>query len=237
MAALAAIDTVRSAGDAAECLERLFLSTLAIGASASLYTVVIPEQGSEPSSISLFACDPGFAQQLFDFGPVQGHPWLRFARTHTAPGTGSQVQIHSASDAAVIDLARAHGFGSYLIVPTFAGSELGRVELLCLGRGLEDSFEGEDQRIVRMLARALAAELHDWFSLHLRTSLQKAARLEPRDLLLLGLEREGLGTKQIALRTGMSMAAVDSRFQRLNRRLNCPSRKASARRAAEHSVF
>lgn len=237
MAALAAIDTIRSAGDAAECLERLFLSTLLIGATASLYTVAIPEQGAELSSISLFACDPGFAQQFFDLGPTQNHPWLRFARTHTTPGTGRQVQILSASDAAVIDLARAHGFASYLIVPTIAGSELGRVELLCLGWGLDDSFEGEDQHIVRLLARALAAELHDWISLHLGASLQEAVRLQPRDLLLLALEREGLGTKEISLRTGMSIAAVDSRFQRLNRRLNCPSRKASARRAAEHSLL
>ena len=237
MSTLAAIDSIRSARDAAECLERLFQSTQAIGATASLYTVAIPEQGPEPSSISLFACDPAFAQQLFDLGSVQSHPWVRFARTHTTLGTGKHVQIGSPTDAAAIELARAYGFGSYLLVPTIAGAELGRIELLCLGKGLDDGFEGEDQGIVRMLARSLAAELHDWFTRHLRTALQQAARLQSQDVQLLAFEWAGLGSKEIAQRTGMSLAAVDSRFQRLNQRLNCPSRRASARRAAEHSVL
>jgi len=237
MQALAAIDNIRSARDAAECLERLFRATRAIDATASLYTVLIPEKGSELSSITLFACDPGFAEQLFDVRSVESHPWVRFARSHTTPGSGGQVPIDGAADVAAIDVARAHGFGSYLVVPTIAGAELGRIELLCLGRAVDDSFEGEGQRIVRLLARSLAAEMHDWFSLHLQAGLQRSARLQAQDVQLLALEWEGLGTKQIALRTGMSMAAVDSRFQRLNQRLNCPSRKASARRAAEHGLF
>lgn len=236
MNALAVIDSITSARDAAECLERLFQATQAIGATAGLYSVAIPENGADLSSITMFACDPGFAQQVFDLG-LDSHPWVRFARQHTSPGTGRQVACGTAADAAALDLARNSGFGSYLIVPMLAGAELGRVELLCLGKGPDDGFEGEDQRIVRLLARALATELHDWFSVHLRTGLQQAARLQAADIHLLAFEWEGLSTKQIAQRTGMSMVAVDSRFQRLNQRLNCPNRKASARRAAEYSVL
>jgi DNA-binding CsgD family transcriptional regulator len=237
MQALAAMDRIRSARDAAECLDALFVATRAMGATASLYTVAIPEPSLEVSSISLFACDPGFAHQLFQMGPVQSHPWVRFARTHTTPGTGDQVHIGSATDAAAMDLARAYGFGSCLIVPTIAGVGLGRIELLCLGKAVDDSFEGDGQRIVRMLARSLAAELHDWLGIHLRAELQRWARLQAQDVDLLACEWQGLGTKEIAQRTGLSITAVNSRFQRLNRRLNCPSRKASARRAAEHSAF
>jgi DNA-binding CsgD family transcriptional regulator len=235
--ALAAMDRIRSARDAAECLEVLFQATQAIGATASLYAVTIPEKGRELSSITLFACDPGFADRLFDSGPVESHPWVRFARAHTSPATDRQIRIHSASDAAAVELARDHGFGSYLVVPTIAGPELGRVDLLCLGKDVEGGFEGEDQRTVRMLARALAAELHDWFTLQLQAGLRQAARLQAQDLQMLALEWEGLGTKEIAQRTGMTMTAVDSRFQRLNRRLNCSSRRASARRAAEHGLL
>ena len=237
MSALWAIEGIRSARHAADCLDRLFQATQAIGATASLYSVLIPEQGPELSSITLFACDPAFAQQHFDNGPVTGHPWVRFARTHTAPGTSRQVPIGTDADAAAIDRARAFGFSSCLIVPTMAGADLERVELLCLGKAVEDAFEGDDQHLVRMLARSLAAELHDWFSIHLGAGLRRAARLQPLDVQLLSFEREGLSTKQISQRTGMTMAAIDSRFQRINQRLNCPSRKASARRAAEHSVL
>lgn len=235
--ALSAIDRIRSAGDAAECLERLLAATRAIGATGSLYIVAIPEGGPELSSIALFACDPGFALQAFDFAPMETHPWVRFARAHTTPGTAGQVQIDSAADAAAVELARTFGFVSCLIVPTIAAAERGRVELLCLGEAREDGFEGEDRHIVRLLARALAAEMRDWFTTHLRASLQRATRLQAIDVQLLAYERGGLSSKEIAQRTGMSIAAVDSRFQRLNRRLNCASRKASARRAAEHGML
>lgn len=234
--ALSAIDSIASAVDAADCVETLFKAAEAIGATAGIYIVAIPEDGSGLSSITLFACDPRFAQQVFNFG-LDSHPWVRFARGHTSPGTGEQVQCVTAADAEAIDLARSSGFGSCLIVPVLAGADLGRVELLCLGKGSEDGFEGEDHRMFRLLARALAAELHDWFSVHLRTGLQQAARLQALDVQLLAFEWGGLSTKEISQRTGMSMVAVDCRFQRLNRRLNCPSRKASARRAAEHSVL
>src|SRR5204862_7581109 len=100
-----------------------------------------------------------------------------------------------------------------------------------------DAFEGEDARMIRTLARALAAELHDWVTRHLSESLQEAARLHATDIELLRLEWQGLGTKEISLKTGMSPATVDSRFQRLNVRLQCANRKASARRAAAHGLL
>ena len=236
-AALAAIDRIRTAADAAQCLERLFQATQAIGASASLYTVAIPEDGGELSSITLLACDPAMAHVSFDPGPMARHPWVRYARTHTTPGTEADIQVETATDAAALDNARRCGFVACLVIPTPAGADLGRFEMLCLGSAMPGAFESDDRRITWMLARALAAELHDWFAAHLRTSLQQAARLQAPDVELLALEWAGLSTKEIAQRTGLSIAAVDSRFQRLNSRLNCPNRRASARRLAEHGLL
>ena len=235
--ALEAIVSVHLARDAPQLLERLMSATAAIGATASIYTVAIPDNATEPSSFSLFACHPGFAQQQCRLGPLLHHPWFRFARTRSAPATDQQVQLGSSSDTEAIELARRYGFTSCLIVPTSSNVNPDRVEMLCLGSTRGDAFEGDDARLVRTLARALAAELHDWLTHHLRQSLQHRARLHDADIELLRLEWQGLSTKEISLKTGMSAAMVDSRFQRLNVRLQCASRKASARRAAAYGLL
>lgn len=235
--ALDAIVRIHLAKDPPDLLERLMLATAAIGATAGLYTAAIPEEGGELSTFSLFACEPGFALEHDTHGPLLSHPWFRYARTHTSPGTDHHIPVHPGADTQAIDVARRYGFKSCLVVPTPPRVDHERIEMLCLGSQREDAFEGDDARIVRTLARSLATELHDWLTGHLRQRLRQAARLHEWDVHLLALERQGLGTKEISLRTGMSIASVDSRFQRINTRMKCANRKASARRAAAYGLL
>jgi len=238
MGALAALGRISGTQDAAECLARFFDATRAMGASAGLYSVLIPEADGELSSITLFACDPGFAHG-FEIGAAVMHPWLRYARQHTTAITGQQLPLQGPADEAAVALARQHGFGHCLLVPIAAGAKLGRTELLCLGADAdaEPVFGANEARPLRALAHALAAELHGWFTLKLQASLLQEARLQPQDIQVLAWEWQGLSTKEIAHRTGMSIAAVDSRFQRLNFRLRCANRRAAARRAAEYGLL
>jgi hypothetical protein len=233
--ALDAIILIQQAADPPGLLARLMQATTALGASASVYTAEIPEEGQEPSCFSLFACDPGFAQAESTRGPPLHHPWFRFARTHTRPGTDRQILPRHEADAAARDLARGYGFRSCLIVPTASAAH--RLEMLCLGSDREDDFEGAEARVVRTLARSLAAELHDWLTAYLQHRLREAAKLHEKDIDLLALEWQGLSTKEISFRTGLSTTCVNSRFQRINARLRCPNRKASARRAAAYGLL
>jgi len=235
--ALSLILQLQGAEGPPQLLDTLVSATEAIGAAASLYSVAIPDTEGKPFSFSLFACDPAFAHRQQQRGALPDHPWFRFARTHSSPGTDRTVQVEGPADQEALALAQQYGFTSCLIVPTAAGPDLHRVEMLCLGSRRHAAFEGEDARIVRALARSLAAELHDWVTRHLSASLQEAAQLQQIDITLLHLEWQGLGTKAISARTGLSPSAVDTRFQRLNYRLECPNRKASARRAAEHGLL
>lgn len=235
--ALAAINRVRDACDAAQLLERLVGAVAAIGATAGLYSTLFPEQGDEPSSFTLFACDPRFVHEQSEIGPWHDHPWLRFARTRATPGTELDIRGRTQADRRAIELARCYGFASFLVVPTPAAAQLGRVGVLCLGSAQEGYFQQDATRFARLLAHALAAELHEWVTLRARLNLQRAANLAARDIELLSMQWQGLSSKAIAQRTGMSVAAVDSRFQRLVRRLECTSRRAAARRAAEYGLL
>lgn len=235
--ALEAIVRIARATDPPALLNQLVNATAAIGASASLYTAAIPEGGTDRSCFSLCACHPSLAQEQDVHGPWLEHPWFRFAQRRSTPGTDHQIPLLHAADAKAIDLARRYGFRSSLIVPIPAGADIDRIDMLCLGSVREDDFEGDAARVVRTLTRSLAAELHDWLTLHLRRRLQAEARLHELDVGLLALEWQGMGSKEIAQKTGMSIASVDSRFQRINARLHCPSRKASARRAAAYGLL
>lgn len=235
--ALDAIVQIPAATDPPELLVRLVNATAAIGASASLFSAAIPEGGPEPSCLTLFACHPDYAPAQDGLGPILAHPWFRFARTHTIPGTDRQVRIEEGADQEAIDLASQYGFRSCFIVPTPAGANLDRLEMLCLGSEEADDFEGAEAQIVRTLARSLAAELHDWLTRYLQQRLRAAARLKETDVDLLAMEWRGLGTKEIAQLTGLSIASVDSRFQRINTRLHCAGRRASATRAAAYGLL
>lgn len=235
--ALDAIVQIHAATDPPELLERLINATASIGASASLYSAAIPEGGHEPSCFSLFASHPDYAHAQECLGPMLSHPWFHFARTHTMPGTDRQIRIKKSEDAAAIELARGYGFRSCFIVPTLAGARLDRLEILCMGSDEADGFEGGEARLVRALAKSLAAELHDWLTRYLQQRLRAAARLVETDVGLLNMVWQGLGTKEISQLTGMTTASVDSRLQRINIRLHCARREESAVRAAAYGLL
>ena len=235
--ALEAITQIAPAAEPPQLLDRLTLATAAIGASGSIFTASIPEGGLDPSCFTLFACHPAIAQLHGNKEHLLKHPWFRFAQTHTIAATDRQIALTHDADRAAVRLAREHGFRSCLVVPNPENAPTGRSEMFCIGSDTADDFEGPEARTVRSLARALAAELHDWLTRYLQERLRAAANLQAADVDLLSLEWQGLGTKEIARRTGMSESSVDSRFQRINVRLRCSNRKHSARRAAAYGLL
>lgn len=235
--ALAAIAQIAAATEPPALVEKLVNATAAIGASASLYTAAVSDGDREHSCFSLFAGQPAYAHAQNELGPLTTHPWFRFARTHLASGSDRQIRVHEAADAAAMELAREFGFRSCFIVPTPTGHDLDRLGMLCVGSEHPDDFEGPEAGLVRTLARSLAAELHDWLLHYLHARLIQSAKLEETDMQLLALEHRGLQSKQIATLTGLSKASVDSRFQRINMRLRCSNRRASAQRAAAYGLL
>lgn len=235
--ALAAIVQIARATDPATLVEELTHATAAIGASVSLYTAAVPDGDRELSCFTVLAGHPAYVHAQNELGPLTKHPWFRFARNHLKSGSDRQVQVSEASDAAAIELAQRFGFRSCFIVPTPTGNDLDRLGMLWLGSHHPNDFEGSEAGIVRTLARALAGELHDWMLHYLHQRFVETARLETTDIRLLALERKGLQTKEIATLTGLSRASVDSRFHRINTRLHCSSRRASALRALAYGLL
>lgn len=99
------------------------------------------------------------------------------------------------------------------------------------GQRTPDDFEDPEGSRGRAHPRPIAG------SRDLHQHLVQTAKLEKTDMKLLALEQMGSQTKEVAMRTGLSRASVGSRFQRINTKLHCSSRRASALRAAVHTLL
>jgi len=227
ISASTAVAALRDASDPCDLLAALFRITPAFGAHASACVHVVPDPERAPHLFVLLACEPERAYSHLQRESALDHPWLRYARAHSEPAWAAS--LHPAFP------AQDHS-GPVLIVPTHSGGVTGRFGALMLEMVTSDcgSSEKNEQRV---LAEGIAHELHDWWMRRTRAELQREARLRSTDLQLLALERQGLGTKQIARMIDSTLLAVDSRFQRINTKLGVANRRHAALRAAIHGLL
>lgn len=102
---------------------------------------------------------------------------------HTDPTTLSSNLVRSSTEEETFVRAAAeHGFDVALIAPAPSSVGLSRVGVLCLGSTGSVGFDGENYPKVRVLARALAMELHHWIAKSMREELLHGVRLTEADL-------------------------------------------------------
>lgn len=235
--ALEAINHVRDASGPCDLLPRFRRACFRLGAHSALYIQAIPDRPERWLHNALLVCEPVLSTAIRNCRSLRLHRWVRYAERQEDPIRLSELpaaELHS--DDAVMLLAE-HGFRSGLLVPTHGGNATGRFGLLCLGSPIEGDYDHPTSRGIQALAQALAQELNAWWLNHSRQQLRTTARLRSEDLQLLAMEREGLCSKEIARQTDSTVGSVDSRFQRINVKLGCASRKASAARCAAYGLI
>lgn len=230
------IQSVAAAGDEADAVILLSHAAQRMGAESSAFVSFVRDDGSHESFRFLLACDPVWCHEYQQRAWYAHDPWLQYALTHSEPALVSSIPHGSPKQRELAELARSYGFSSGLIVPAPSATSLSRVGVLCLGSSREGYFEAGGLGPLRIAARALAMELHDWWIGRIKGELLANAGLSEEDLELLRRERRGLGTKAIAAALNTTTGAVDSRFQRLNQKLGVPSRRAAATLAAEYGL-
>ena len=245
--AIELIERIHNASGPFGLLASLQRATSALGADASVSVHTFPDGDGRADIRILMDCEPRLGYVFSEDGRLQDDPWYRYARDHFEPllaseiatdGVAGGVGIGRPNQARLANAAFAQfGFKSALIVPTQCGGGTGRFGMLCLGCDQPGELEEQGTHLFQVLAHSLALELHEWWMRETRTQLLSTSRLRSADLRLLALERQGLGSKEIARSMGLSIASIDSKFQRINLKLNCPNRKAAAMRAAVYGLL
>jgi len=229
----AAVERVAVSQDPAAAQLCLAECIAALGVESAFFVHLVRDGDDLFSCRFMLACDPGWFQRRLDGCDLTRDPWLAYATHHAEPILASDPALRGTIDPAAHDTTLADDFASAFLIPAQSGPGHSHAGLLVLGSAQTGFFEGEGLGRLRLSARALAAELHDWWLARRRLELLARTRLTPIELELLRHERLGHGSKQIARFLRSSEGAVNSRFQRLNHKLGTPNRRAAARLAVE----
>ena len=231
------VQQVPSAADEAQALGLLSQAAHRLGADVAAFVSFIRDDGSHESYRFLLACDPVWCCEYEKLAWYASDPWLIYALTHSEPVRSSQIVMNSKQQRAMLDLAAKFGFRSAVIVPAPSSGGLTRTGLLCLGSWTPGFFEDQGFIALKVSARGLAMELHEWWISRIKRELIANAHISDDDLALLRHERQGRSTKAIAAQMETTAGSIDSRFQRLNQKLGAPNRKAAAIIAAEYGLI
>jgi len=234
---LATIRLLAQATDEAQAVGVLAAACKQMGLDAAAFVSFVRDDPSHESFRFLLACDPVWCLEYERRAWYTDDPWLQYSLHHTEPARGEDIQPATAQQRDVARLAERFGFRSALIVPAPSSGALTRIGVLCLGSSTSAFFSDDGYLALKVLARSLAMELHEWWIARIKNELVASARLTEEDLLLLMHERLGHSTKLMAAKLHMSPNSINSRFQRMNAKLGVPNRKSAAQLAAEYGMI
>lgn len=214
-------------------VHRLFVDAANhLGAEQAVFVSYLGDEESHESYYFMLAADARWCLEYKSRCQYSTDPWLVYASTHSEPVPATAICVQTADQHAAVELARKYGMVSVCIAPAPSVGHCARVGMLALGSQTVGRFDGVGFDEVRVLARALSVELHDWWSRFIRASTVRKIGLSDLDLDMLRLEMAGHGTKAVAVTLGLSEPTINTRWQRLNAKLGVPQRRHAASIAA-----
>lgn len=208
-----------------------------LGAEAGVFICCLREDAARATYRSLLACDPMWASEYARRDWYDHDPWLRHAAHDTEPVRSSELRATSAEEEAFAHASASLGFASAVVVPAPTCVGLSRIGVLCLGSTRPGFFDDEGYATVRVLARALAMELHRWLLQAIRKELLVKSQLTVTDLELLRHEASGHTSKVIGAALNIEAKTVDCRFQRVSAKLDAPNRRTAVRIARLYGLL
>lgn len=225
------------APDAAAAVDEFQQALQLFGADAGVFLSFIRDDATRSSYRWLLACDPLWAVEYAKKGWHDHDPWLRHALHGTEAVRGTELSVLP-DEEEFATLSAAMGFASAVIVPAPTNAGASRVGMLCLGSHNFGFFEDDSAyAVVRVLARALAMELHRWQMNFMRNDLLANSRISDSELDLLRHEEAGHTSKHIGAVLSIEAKTIDCRFQKLCAKLNAPDRRTAARIARLYGLL
>lgn len=235
--AMRVIQRVPAALDDGEVLDVLHHAKGVFGADVAVFVSFIRDDESRESFRFIVAADPRWCLTYQAKSWFSNDAWLLYAAANSQPTCDTHIPLRTKGQREAREVAAEHGAISAYIVPAPAGGGLSRLGVLVLGSRIPGYFDSPAAGAIKILARSLSMELHEWWVRQIRQEVIARNRLTDDDLQLLRFEREGKSTKEIADLLSVSGVSIDSKFQRLNAKFSTPNRKAAARLAAEYGLI
>jgi DNA-binding NarL/FixJ family response regulator len=182
------------------------------------------------------ACDPLWAVEYAKHDWHEQDPWLRHALRSEEAVRSAELDVRE-SEAEFVTAAASLGFASSVVAPAPSCAGSSRVGVLILGSHNPRFFDGKDYRLLRVISKALAMELHGWLLRAIRSELIALSRISAAELELLRHEEAGHTSKMISAQMHVEPKTIDCRFQRLSAKLQAPDRRTAARIARLYGLL
>ena len=225
-------ESVAQASDRGDLQALLHRATVALGAERSFFASISGD-GIEANYAFVLDCDSAWWHAYRAACAFEQNPWIVYATRHSTPVRATQLESFLAEGQRGMSIALRRGFASTVLIPVHSGRADNRVGLLCLGHSSAGYFEDPKFAKLLFIARSLAMELQEWWTIQERRQLAQSTRLSDADVRLLARHCAGLSSKQIANEMDVSCESINSRFQRIIAKLGVCNRRAAARVAIE----
>lgn len=157
-------------------------------------------------------------------------PFIDYALKNTSPVLASDIPLNSAGQERLMAEAAEHGFRSGVVVPAHSRSAI-RIGILYLGTSQGLEYARESFLRHRNLMRAFALDLLEWWDAKLRNAGLEALDLDELDVDLLTKAQEHATSEEAAHELGVTVSRVNSRYERLARKLEVPNKRGVAGKA------
>ena len=178
----------------------------------------------------LVGCSPRWCYVYHENKWYAIDPFIDYALHNTSPVLVSDVPLSSPGQERLLATAALHGFRSGAIVPAHSASTAW-VGILYLGTDEGDEHAQSCYAQHRNLMRAFALELLEWWEAKLRTDSVEGLELDELDIDLLYKAQEHATAEEAARELGITVSRVNSRYERLNRKLDVSSKRLAVEKA------
>jgi len=157
-------------------------------------------------------------------------PFIDYALKNTSPVLASDIVLSSPGQERMMAQAAEHGFRSGVVVPAHSSAAI-RLGILYLGTDQGPERARDSLLKHRNLMRAFALELLEWWDGKLRESGLQDLELDELDVDLLVKAQEHATAEEAARELGVTLSRVKSRYERLERKLEVPSKRDAVEKA------
>ena len=178
----------------------------------------------------LVGCEPEWCYLYNQHKWYAIDPFIDYAVQNTSPVLASDVVLTSAGQERMLAAAALHGFRSGIVVPAHSGSAI-RIGMLYLGTSEGPERARRSFGRHRNLMRAFALELLEWWDARLRDSGLQELDLDELDVDLLMKAQEQATAQEAARELGVTLSRVNSRYERINRKLDVSTKRHAAEKA------
>jgi DNA-binding CsgD family transcriptional regulator len=197
----------------ADCVSGL---VRALGGESYVFVSLHPGVTTESRATHRFliGCSPEWCQMYNANKWYMTDPFMEYARSNTAPITGSEVAVETQGQREMLAAASKNGFRSGIVVPVHTSTSE-RMGVLYIGT--DDSPAVGEKRLTahRLYFRALAMELLDWSIRTARREILDARGISEIDLRIMGFLRSGFNAEDIAREMNVSVQTVYGNYKKI----------------------